>query len=409
MGVGLSFVQRVNPAWFLAGAAFFLPIAPGPSNVFLLLALIASVVIPGLKPRLKVALQQPLLLLGVVLALLLWFSLVWTKGSFDDSMHYLGKYSTLLMAPFVFGLFLAYPGALRKVLFAFVLSAWLTLLLSYGIWLEVAVLLKAFPLVDPSYPTVFKLHTTQSIVLCLGLYFSWALALGEKNPASQKKLYAFAVLFTVLAVFNLLNMTHARIGYVSLVLPLLVYLFMKFSWKGGLIAIAVVAIVANVAYFGSETVSSRVDKTYNEVVNWNPDKYENTDMGARLSWWHISLQIFQEHPVAGAGVGAYPSEFLKHAEPMGVPPHNNPHNQFFLLLTQIGLIGPLLFLAMLTAHYLSIYSLNEPARLASTALFAVFAFGNLFNSFLLDSAERTLYMILVSGFLAVAYSQSSDR
>ncbi len=409
MGVGLSFIQRVNPAWFLAGAAFFLPIAPGPSNVFLLLALIASVVIPGLKPRLKAALQQPLLLLGVVLALLLWFSLVWTKGSFDDSMHYLGKYSTLLMAPFVFGLFLAYPGALRKVLFAFVLSAWLTLLLSYGIWLEVAVLLKAFPSVDPLYPTVFKLHTTQSIVLCLGLYFSWALALGEKNPASQKKLYALAVVFTVLAVFNLLNMTHARIGYVSLVLPLLVYLFMKFSWKGGLIAIAVVAIVANVAYFGSETVSSRVDKTYNEVVNWNPDKYENTDMGARLSWWHISLQIFQEHPVAGAGVGAYPSEFLKHAEPMGVPPHNNPHNQFFLLLTQIGLIGPLLFLAMLTAHYLSIYSLTEPARLASTALFATFAFGNLFNSFLLDSAERTLYMILVSGFLAAAYSQASDR
>lgn len=408
MGVGLSFLQRINPAWFLAGAAFFLPIAPGPSNIFLLLALIASVAVPGLKSRLNVAMQQPLLLLGLSLASLLWISVAWTKGSVDDSMHYLSKYSTLLMAPFIFGLFLVYPKAIRQVLFAFVLSAWLTLLLSYGIWLEVPVLLNTFPLVDPSYPTVFKLHTTQSIVLCLGLYFSWALAMGEANPASKKKLLALAAVFTVLTVFNLLNMTHARIGYVSLVLPLLVYLFMKFSWKGGLIALAIAAIVANVAYFGSETVSSRVDKTYNEVVNWSPDKYENTDMGARLSWWHISLQIFREHPVVGAGVGAYPSEFLKHAQPMGVPPHNNPHNQFFLLLTQIGLVGPLLFLAILIAHYLSIYRLTEPERLASTALFAVFAFGNLFNSFLLDSAERTLYMILVSGFLAAANHQASD-
>jgi O-antigen ligase len=78
------------------------------------------------------------------------------------------------------------------------------------------------------------------------------------------------------------------------------------------------------------------------------------------------------------------------------------------LLTQIGLVGPLLFLAILIAHYLSIYRLTEPERLASAALFAVFAFGNLFNSFLLDSAERTLYMILVSGFLAAANHQASD-
>jgi hypothetical protein len=47
--------------------------------------------------------------------------------------------------------------------------------------------------------------------------------------------------------------------------------------------------------------------------------------------------------------------------------------------------------------------------LASTALFAVFAFGNLFNSFLLDSAERTLYMILVAGFLAAAINQTSSN
>lgn len=344
--------------------------------------------------------RQPLIVLGVVLSGLLWLSLAWSKGSFDDSMHYLGKYSTLLMAPFLFGLFLVYPTAIRKVLLAFVLSAWLTLLLSYGIWFEVPVLLKAFPLVEPSYPTVFKLHTTQSIVLCLGLYFSWALALGNKNSHTQKKLYALAAVYTALAVFNLLNMTHARIGYVSLILPLFVYLFMKFSWRGGLLAIALATGLASVAYFNLETVSSRVDKTYNEVVNWNPDKYENTDMGARLSWWHISLQIFQQHRVVGAGVGAYPSEFLKHAEPLGIPRHDNPHNQFLLLLTQVGLIGPLLFFAFLTAHYLSIYRLDEPERLASTALFSVFAFGNLFNSFLLDSSERTLYIILISGFLA---------
>lgn len=405
----MNWVQRINPAWFLAGAAFFLPIKPGPSNVFLLLALIASVLTPGQFTRIKVAVRQPLIGIGIALACLLWMSLLWTKGSVDQSMHYLSKYSTLLMLPFVFGLFLNDPTAIRKVLCAFVLSAWLTLLLSYGIWLEVPVLLSAFPLVDPSYPTVFKLHTTQSIVLCLGLYFSWALVLGEVNTHKRKKLFALAAVFTALTVFNLLNMTHARIGYISLVLPLLVYLFMKFSWKGGLVAVVIGGILACVAYFGSETVSSRVDKTYNEVVNWSPDKYENTDMGARLSWWHISLKIFQEYPVLGAGVGAYPSEFQKHAEPMGIPPHNNPHNQFFLLLTQIGLIGPLLFLAILVSHYLSLYRLEEPARLASTALFAVFAFGNLFNSFLLDSAERTLYMILISAFLAAGLNVDQSK
>lgn len=388
-------------AYGAIGLAFSLPIAPAPSNLFLFLTLVFTLLSPNLYAGLRTALSHSWVRLAVCLGGLLWLSALWSQGDFSDSAHYLTKYSTLFMVPLLFITFAKNPQLSQQVILSFALSAALTLFCSYAIWLEFGWALKAFPRVDPAYPTVFKLHTTQSIVIGLGLYFWWSLALSSSSSSKKTIWFLLALVYTCLAVINLLYMTHARIGYAALVLPLVVYLLLRFNWKGALLALSVVLSLSVGAYFASNVVQSRVDKTTDEVVNWTPEQFQPTDMGVRLSWWHVASRIVRENPMVGAGVGSYQAEFARHAEALNVPSNNNnPHNQFVLLAAQTGVLGAGLFLLMFLVQFAMARALEEPERLACATMFAIFGFGNLFNSFLLDSAERTMFVLFGAAFAA---------
>ena len=161
MGVGLSFVQRVNPAWFLAGAAFFLPIKPAPVNLLLALGLVFVLINQSTRARLASSLKHPISLAAYALIVWLLITIFFESSNFDSARDYLSKYLRLLLLPFLAAAFLK-PQDTFAVFDAFCIGVFVSVLGSF------AVVLGWFPWPEGSEsPLLFKLHITHNFFIAL--------------------------------------------------------------------------------------------------------------------------------------------------------------------------------------------------------------------------------------------------
>jgi len=94
--------------------------------------------------------------------------------------------------------------------------------------------------------------------------------------------------------------------------------------------------------------------------------------GGRAAIWEAGLQVVQEHPLAGVGAGA----FLAAVQPMlGIP--KTSHETFLAIVVEDGLVGLLLFLAMVAAAIEPLRQLPILQRRFSIVILAVLAVASL--------------------------------
>jgi O-antigen ligase len=111
----------------------------------------------------------------------------------------------------------------------------------------------------------------------------------------------------------------------------------------------------------------------------------------RMEFYRGSLEIVRENPVFGAGTGSFPAAYAATVAGKQMEPTVNPHNEYLLIASQIGLVG---LTCLITLFYLQ---WRHAARLAplyrdlARGLVITFAIGCLFNSLLLDHTEGLLF------------------
>jgi O-antigen ligase len=87
-----------------------------------------------------------------------------------------------------------------------------------------------------------------------------------------------------------------------------------------------------------------------EVLRSVPSGQELDGLSLRLIFWKNGLELWQEAPIWGQGIGDAPKLLENKALAQGLPdpyPHYDTHNQFIQTLVQSGLVGLLVLLAML--------------------------------------------------------------
>ncbi|HEX4856915.1 MAG TPA: hypothetical protein VFV28_08880, partial [Limnobacter sp.] len=194
--MGLNFLQKINPAWFLAGAAFFLPIKPAPVNLFLVLAVIFALInnqsrshILGLCERSELL---PLWLLLAFLALTYFFS---TNDS-QTYLEFISKYGRLALIPILAAVLIDVDS---RILLGkgFLAGVAVILALSYAIWLGVDPAYFGAKATDmyaiPSNPTVYKSHITHNFFLVAAIYL-WVICFNKAQTIQGKALYALLLL-----------------------------------------------------------------------------------------------------------------------------------------------------------------------------------------------------------------------
>jgi O-antigen ligase len=205
------------------------------------------------------------------------------------------------------------------------------------------------------------------------------------------------------ALYTVMFLNPGRGAQLALAVGLLVLVFMllpaKIRWEGLGAAVLLMGALA----LQSTVVTQRFELAVNELKT--ADTHNNTSVGLRINAWRAGLSLWSESPLFGHGAGSY--QHLMHTQQSqvvggceGNPVCLQPHSQYVLLLAEQGIVGLLLFLALLGALvWPAIQSSHVSAKL-SAAFACAFAVHSAFDSGLRMGTQMFVFMVLAVALTA---------
>lgn len=312
----------------------------------------------------------------VVLMFATWnlLSLLWSQ----DPATTLGQsltYVQLALLVFVLYDILRTLGDLRAAMQAYVLGCWVTVISLFAKYVSGG----AEEAVRFTTGT-FEVNSL-GLVIGLAIPFAWYLAVGQREHARPSLLTMPNLVYIPVAVVAVL-LTGSRSALVSL-LPGIVYVILwlfRLGVSRRLLAVVVVGAVG--LFLLSEPVVPQ--RTIDRLATTG-EALTTGSFGGRTNTWEVAFQTFQDHPLIGIGSGAFKTPGLEKAA----------HNVALRFLVEIGLIGFLLFLAILLLTALEIR--GQPRMLAGLwiSLLTMWAIGAAVHNFE-DRKQTWLVFALVA-------------
>lgn len=385
---------RSLAVWALAGLGFALPLPPAWASMMLVLMLVGWLGSGQWQTKWQTVRQAP-----AAKAALAFLALVVLGLLYGEQGHggvYLAKYASLLLLPVILSLQLT-PAERNRAALAFCCSMTFVLLLSFLISLTILPA-EWFRDSSPGNPTVFKLQITHGLFMVLAAFILYIKSMTLPSGKARYGLWLLAALM----VGNALFMVQGRTGQLALIV-LVVFLFSyRTSRHGLLIGISAAFALSVLAYTSSDAFKQRADRAVMEVQNWKASESKgdpSSSMGTRLDFYKTSLLIIRDHPWIGTGTGGFGKAYEKEIAGTTLPFTLNPHNQYLLVAAQYGLLG----LGVLALFYFSCWrqarQTPEPYRILALGFLLAYLCGNMFNSFMLDFAERLLFYWAMGIFL----------
>ncbi|MFS7380709.1 O-antigen ligase family protein [Rahnella inusitata] len=334
----------------------------------------------------KELIKHRLVWLPALMFALLAFSLFIQPHAYGAEM--LGKYKKLLFVLPLALFFLQVSTAMNRFVNGFLLANAAILLVS----LAVGIFHLRIGHLNPLNPTVFKLHITQNFFMTLAALLWLSRAFAHRGM----KRWGYAALVT-LASYDVLFLVLGRTGYVALVVGLGVWLLLSLGLRQRLAVMAlglgVICVLAFVPNRATERVALGVAEIHDCLVLADGDAYDSckTSMGQRTAFVGESLRLINHAPWFGNGAGSF-----WYGNPETGYHVNNPHNQYLLEMVQSGLVGLAMFLLWMLYCYREAWRQPVPVRNLMVAILSAYMACHLFNSFLLDSAEGHLFMVITA-------------
>jgi len=224
------------------------------------------------------------------------------------------------------------------------------------------------------------------LTLVLGLPMAWYLSLSQPG---RRVAWSWQ-LYLPLGVTGLL-LTASRGAFLAALAALVIIPWtlgpLHLRTKTALYALAIGSLILATAFVPGPALE-RIGSTRAEIADGQ--------FGGRGAIWKSGLQLVQEHPLAGVGAGAFKAA----VEPM-LHHRWSSHETFLSILVEEGIIGLLLFLAMVGAVMNLPPDLPTLERRLSIVLLAVLAVGSLSAAW---DYQKQLWFVL--GMLA---AQLADR
>ncbi|WP_315850540.1 O-antigen ligase family protein [Yersinia aldovae] len=374
--------------------AFLLGVGLPTSNFIMNLSLVLAVIclLFSRDTRyVKALVKNPLIWLPALMFILLAVSLLWHHNLYGKVM--VSKYSKLLYI-----LPLAMFFLLSRTLASYFAKGFLVanvVILAASLW--VGVLHLPLGHIDPLNPSVFKLQITHNFFMALAAML-W-LSLAFRHHGVKRWGY---VLLVCLAVYNIVFMVQGRTGYVALAAAFGVWGVMSLSTRQRLGMIVCGLIVATIIVMVPNRAVDRLQQGVTEIQtclaasNGQADTACDSSMGLRTAFMLESVKLIEQAPVLGNGAGGFWYQFS--ADEYSI----NPHNEYLMQTVQSGLVGLILFLGWMWCYFLAAWRLPSEVRNVLLAILGSYLACHLFNSFLLDSSEGHLFIILTA--IVASYS-----
>ncbi|MFP3586196.1 O-antigen ligase family protein [Paraburkholderia sp. SIMBA_055] len=350
---------------------------------------------------------SPTSIVALILFVALALSMAYTSASNDEAFNFLLKYRKLLLLPMLFLVFYGSDRSkwCRVAIWTLFSALTLTMLLTYTNffgWTAIGPLHGNDPITKP---WVFKDHISAGLMMAFLAYLSMALATGSPKGIGQWLLRLVALL----ALVNVLFVLQGRTGQVVAIAYMAVYVvvqLMKFKHQGKrtrwITTAASVMLCMCLVVYSFTAKNSRLAETQQEITQFEVYN-KNTSMGVRLEFYQRSLELILHRPIAGYGVGSVRTEFerlAKNSSGGRAAMASNPHNEFFLMGVQLGMVGVALFAWLLIAIARESLRLDTLARTVVYGYLFAFVIGCFANSLLLNFTEGNLFIFLIGILLA---------
>jgi O-antigen ligase len=393
-------LARVFGIAALVGTMLSLPL----TNIFATLALIFWV-FSGCKSgqTWRTELKNPAVLGALLLLGWMLLSLLWSHAPLQQTFAGIWKYRKLLYVPLM--------------VFLFADAKWRDAAIKA--WLGAAIVLMLYALihilpepigdghmgVHPALPLSTYSYITLGFVLipALTVGLAWMM---QGRAWVDKGLGALVALLTVAFV---VLAQQGRTTYVTLTALLIFFILTQLKSTKKWLAMAVLLITAiSVGMF-----SSTVQKRLSEVVVDSQTVLKTDTIassGLRIGFWRTTLEIAKHNPILGTGMGTWADEYRKYVvstpnTPKIAASGGNPHQEYLLMASQLGLVGFVLFLTWIGRCFVGSRCLPRQERIAAQSLLVAFTVGCFFNSTLFDSATGHFFCIglgiLFAGYKSV--------
>ena len=388
------FFRRLGEISLIA-TCFFLPLSVSLMNIAAILMVLCWLLSGKCVELIDTLRRSPTAVIAVALFLLLAASLTYTTAPLPESLEILKKYRKLFYLPIVLSITSDAPSTRRRAVDAFLWGCAALLLASY--FKLVTVLLGTTIFIDRhGYSLIF--HITHSFFMAVFIFFL------IERAISDKRLRPWLFIVALLAGFNLFYLTPGRTGWTVCAALLAFTCLRRRSWRGLAIGVLVLAAFAVVTWKSSSIISTRYHDFFQETEHYQPGA-SRTSMGQRYDFWHDAASLFAESPWLGKGVGSFLGEQKRLIADLGQPttPTDNPHNEYLFRAEETGIVGLLLFIALLVMPLIEAGKSDMPpdVRRQMQGVVLAMALGCLVNSFLFDSQEGHFF-ILMTGLLLAA-------
>lgn len=371
-------------------SAFFVPLSTSITCVLFPLAFLLSLFAETPREKWRFMSRNPVAVLFLVLFFYYAISLFYTVAPIDDILWRMKKVWLLFFAAMLMSSFQEERWR-HYAINAFLIAMLVTLCASYfKFYFHPAFMVKRF-----GFDGVFKDHIIQNFLMALAVFVC---AYRFLNYSRYRWLYALLVL---IATYNMFFINGGRSGY-FIFAGLFFYFFVtQYGWKGLSYAIVLSAVLFGFLFSVSSVFRDRVlmiEENYHSYQQGHKD----TSVGIRIVSCENAVALAEQRPIFGHGAGGFKAAYAalpkEHIEATGVLPV--AFNTYLNVAVELGLVGVVLFIALLLFQWRASFQLGSELRFIIQALLLAYVVGSLGNAWLSDTTELHLYTL----FSALAFA-----
>ena len=394
---------RLSLICFAAAAVAF-PIAIISIAKFLLVLCALAVIVKGWSSRSKAQAflpnsVSPMILLSLAI---LASSALWSTGSSDEVLAALAKHGKLILIPII--LYLTRSRREAFIALAFFMGAQIFLLAStwflyFGVPIPWVTSKEAGICAICSF-AIFSSYLDQSIMTAVLAAVCWHL----RGYLSSRHRTLITSIISALALVCVFFIFQGRTGYLVAValttLAIMWELPSRFRFAVAVIPLALVLLLAA----SSGKVRHGVMEIAGSIQSFRQSGYVSPSSGTRLVLWRGALRSMADNPLMGTGVGSWDGEFRRQqagnaptdAGSSAASQHRNPHQEYLLWGTALGVPGIALLCAVLLALYRDSLQMDKPERRAMQSVLLALTLACLFNCALYDALIGDFFCIALA-------------
>jgi O-antigen ligase len=381
--------------------AFSLPLSRALISLFTILLPLIWLIEGNFKEKFRIIKQNKALLSFSIFLALTFISLLWTQN-FDDAKRPIRLLSYFLVT---FVIATSYkPKYTTKIINAFLAGMFISEIIAYGVFFEIW----HFKSATPQNPSPFMLHLDYSVFLAFSSILLLNRLFSTHYNLKEKIFFAF---FFITVTGNLF-LTAGRTGQVALIIGIIVMVLLhfKFSFKSFIISLLIISSIYTTAYYSSSTFQKRVSQAKNNIEKVIMHQNFQSSWGIRAAYWITTFEIIKEHPFFGVGIGDYiestAKELKKDKYNSGYAKEfmstNAPHNQYLLILLQIGIIGLGVFIYFIY-NFFTLHIHDKEIKEISILFGSIFFTACLADTFFLQQFTLALFAFFSGIFISYSH------